>query len=71
MRLRLGGCLYAHTGELQNKCFAEFILLWSFHSLMTELFVETIAGRYVIVNGVFSMCAQGSSLYFFCFIPLF
>ena len=27
MRLRLGGCLYAHTGELQNKCFAELILL--------------------------------------------
>ena len=24
MRLRLGGCLYVHTGELQNKCFAEF-----------------------------------------------
>ena len=32
MRLRLGDCLYAHTGELQNKCFAEFILLSSFHS---------------------------------------
>ena len=27
IHLRLGGCLYAHTSELQNKCFAEFILL--------------------------------------------
>ena len=27
IRLRLGGCLFAHTGELRNKCFAEFILL--------------------------------------------
>ena len=27
MLIWLGGCLYAHAGELQNKCFTEFILL--------------------------------------------
>ena len=42
MRFRLGGCLYAHTGELQNKCFAEFTLLLSSHSSMTDLFVKQL-----------------------------
>ena len=42
MRLRLVGCLHAHTRYLQNKAFAVYILLWSFHSFMTNLFVDTI-----------------------------
>ena len=27
---------------------SQFILLWSFNSLMTNLFVETIAGWYIL-----------------------
>ena len=35
----------------KNKCFSEF-MLWNFHSLMTNSFVERIVGSYFCASGL-------------------